>query len=473
MTLLSAFALRGVLDSDLAKYDNGVLCSGVTIPASRINDNYCDCEDGTDEPGTSACSNGRFICVSPADEHLQLFASRVDDGICDCCDGSDEVSGMCPDTCKRMLLIKQQEVHNKIEAITDGLAKKTEMLKFVKDRVDGRKDRITLLNKEIEIVDVELRSLKELQTRQRIVDEAETDRRDTVGDVSHVSEVSEYRGNPTEEAGTEPDSSFPYPDQYKPVSEEDIQEIEEDAFPYPEEYRFPEPDQIEKQHTDFDTNDPVLDQDVFDEDDYFDTSPSEDPFDDVFEDERVTLLERARNVLSKIWRTDPGHTQRKDKEALKKEIRDIETEIRSKREEIEQLELISGQDLGPMFMFEPLVGECFELKDSQYTYELCTFKDSVQNQGNSKTSLGKFASWEDDYTIMNYVDGQKCWNGPKRSTRVELRCGSLNKILSASEPSMCEYAMTFETPLACSDIDLELLLAKSEFLMGQPSDSKL
>lgn len=57
----------------------------------RFNDDYCDCADGSDEPGTSACSgiDSRFQCHDNTVPR-SIPSSMVDDGICDCCDGSDE-----------------------------------------------------------------------------------------------------------------------------------------------------------------------------------------------------------------------------------------------------------------------------------------------------------------------------------------------------------------------------------------------
>ncbi|KAG6572276.1 Glucosidase 2 subunit beta, partial [Cucurbita argyrosperma subsp. sororia] len=67
----------------------------------RLNDDFCDCVDGTDEPGTSACARGKFYCRNMGSTPRFLFSSRVNDHICDCCDGSDEYDGniFCPNTC--------------------------------------------------------------------------------------------------------------------------------------------------------------------------------------------------------------------------------------------------------------------------------------------------------------------------------------------------------------------------------------
>ncbi|EIE20065.1 hypothetical protein COCSUDRAFT_18731, partial [Coccomyxa subellipsoidea C-169] len=59
------------------------------IPCAQVNDDYCDCSNGKDEPGTSACSarGARFSCTG---ENKTISTAFVDDGFIDCKNGSDE-----------------------------------------------------------------------------------------------------------------------------------------------------------------------------------------------------------------------------------------------------------------------------------------------------------------------------------------------------------------------------------------------
>ncbi|KAH8417702.1 hypothetical protein KR222_004500 [Zaprionus bogoriensis] len=78
------------------------------IPFDHLNDNYCDCEaDGSDEPSTNACAVGRFYCkyqkrhFTGRGLDVWVWTSRVNDNVCDCCDGSDEwtTHAKCSNSC--------------------------------------------------------------------------------------------------------------------------------------------------------------------------------------------------------------------------------------------------------------------------------------------------------------------------------------------------------------------------------------
>lgn len=86
--------------------------------------------------------------------------------------------------------------------------------------------------------------------------------------------------------------------------------------------------------------------------------------------------------------------------------------------------------------------------------QVCLFGDATQKEGHSKVSLGK---WMGGLHMSELVfeGGQSCWQGPKRSMRVKLQCGSAEQLHSVEEPSRCEYAAVLSTPAACSTADLD------------------
>jgi len=132
--------VRGVAHADQARYAELQLagrfeCFDGSAKFSSfvavVNDDFCDCQDGSDEPGTSACSNRAGLLDGPTvpgftcgweldaatlDEHAArrriVYRSRVNDGICDCCAGEDEWDGSttCQDVCASVEAEEQKHV---------------------------------------------------------------------------------------------------------------------------------------------------------------------------------------------------------------------------------------------------------------------------------------------------------------------------------------------------------------------------
>ena len=200
-----------------------------TIQA-KINDDYCDCENNMDEPGTSACSDGNtntdttqtqgrdednqlFYCLNKGAHPIRIYRSRINDGVCDCCDGTDESqtigTSSCANTCQEDGQTYRDERKLRASQVRQGIVMKETYIELSKSKLkENENNKLNLLN-EINALNDITTNLEQnkliMETREKKIQQASTGTESSTEEVlrrSRVLEVLDRLFTDTESSGT-------------------------------------------------------------------------------------------------------------------------------------------------------------------------------------------------------------------------------------------------------------------------------
>uniref|UniRef100_A0A8C7I2M7 Glucosidase 2 subunit beta n=1 Tax=Oncorhynchus kisutch TaxID=8019 RepID=A0A8C7I2M7_ONCKI len=436
-----------------------------TIPFDRVNDDYCDCRDGSDEPGTAACPNGSFHCTNAGFRPAFIPSSRINDGICDCCDTTDEYNSgaTCQNTCREMgrkereslqimaeitkegFLLKQQLIHEakrgqedkqgkltELQGSKKGLEEKVEALRTVKETAEdpekeAKERHLKAWEEQKELLRMEKDKTRMAEAFLELDDDA--DGYVSVAELQSHLELDPDSDGSLSETETQVSQGQSEPPAPVETPQEESRDFvsDHDSDHYPEDYAGEEEEDVEDDE----------------EDDHDEEEEEEKVTPEKREDDEVSMPPYDTETQSLIDGTY-SHLQSLicDPECISI-CRNLEKEI--------------GFDFGPSAEFAYLYSQCYELSTSEYIYRLCPFNRVSQKPkfGGSETNLGLWGQWAGPegnlYSVMKYDHGQGCWQGPNRSTTVKLTCGKETVVTSTSEPSRCEYLMEFTTPAVCQE----------------------
>lgn len=146
-------------------------------------------------------------------------------------------------------------------------------------------------------------------------------------------------------------------------------------------------------------------------------------------------------------------------------LRELQNNLKNHKEDLEK-------DYGPASIFRALKDKCVSKDSGEYAYEHCFLSKTKQNpkKGGASALMGNFVGFgtvgvdEVDESgeivpvakmTLEYANGQKCWNGPTRSTTVILECGEKDEIVKVMEDAKCVYSMIVNTPAVCEGGEAE------------------
>ncbi|PWW80536.1 hypothetical protein C7212DRAFT_274717 [Tuber magnatum] len=481
----------------------------VTIPYESVNDDYCDCPDGSDEPGTSACSHlphkslaiRGFYCKNEKHTPAFLPLGRVNDGVCDyevCCDGSDEWAGVggvkCENRCReigkaaRKMAVERERLRN------EGVRKKKELLDRAKtmrieleDNVKTTRIKIEALEEKVKWLEVQLKETEENERLKIVKQPKEGSKLGVL--VSLARERMQELGSSLEKVRGDRDFARSrlgkaegilkaLKEGYNPNFNDEGVKAAVRAW---EEYLAQEGEHSENRAEERDL-DSLLGEDEIDWEGF--TEADTHGFGaylpggigtwvhDKLADFRQMLVENGLLAA----KSDDGMPESRALVSARQALQAGKTEESDTKSHLETLLSDLTYPYGQDDVFRSLKGECISSQFGEYTYEYCFLGTAYQKslKDSSSVSLGEYARIEVDKSVNDasvrgifgsgweeahdeglsglsliHENGQQCWNGPKRSVKVDLYCSAVDELRSVREEEKCVYRFEVGAAAVC------------------------
>lgn len=373
----------------------------IKIRHDQINDDQCDCPDGSDEPGTNACadSNTLFYCENKG--HFPGFIERfkLNDGVCDydkCCDGSDEyLGGKCPNRCK--------EINKQFTDFSKKIQKEATSALQQRERLwkDAQNRRAKL--------ELQIERLEALKKGAQDAPEAGNEKNKKQNEENVLKNVKETI-----------DTSFKDYEAKIALLESILEKMMSNYNP--------------------NFNDAAVKEAIKDFQNYISNVEDSTGF--------------PRDQLAKLLDTLKPESVVQE---VQEEVGQVNDKVKEYQKDIE----IFSEDLKKNYGKDDIYRAVKEVKISSnygdYNYRIALL-DSIHQD---KVLVGKFTKFDDeDENILYYTNGAKCWNGPNRSAKIILSCGKSHDIISVSEPEKCEYTIEMTSPIACHELSDEDIINK-------------
>ncbi|KAL7330873.1 hypothetical protein PS15p_203155 [Mucor circinelloides] len=443
----AAATIRGVAPEKFDLYQPSkdgtwsCLDNSKVIPYSAINDDYCDCADGSDEPGTSACPNSFFYCANEGHIPAYIKSYAVNDGVCDdaCCDGSDENGDLisCPNRCKQVGEIYRKEQSSLKKSTEAGLNAKRQLIEDAQKQVAMWEEDQTKLEDEIILKKSNLlrlqRELQDLESR-------------TVGSAKKSSKKIKCQSSSLEVATLKHDIV---------ILKKELNVLKSILGDMKRDHNHNFHDMAVKSaisgYDEFVTRFASIEAII---DDNLENINAQDDVDDADQDDDEDEEEGEAEAAAPAEEKSP---QVEALENTRKLVREAEDEVNMLNNDLEKVKKDLSTDYGVDREWLKLKDVCIEKDEGEYTYSLCFLGDAYQksNKDSTRTHLGKFAKFDggdDLYKVHIHNHGTRCWNGPERSVKATIECGLNNEILDVSEPEKCEYHFRMLSPAVCKSV---------------------